>query len=62
MTTVTVTLTPDEQAVLVRMLKVALGETRVELHHTRAISFREEVKAEEALLRGLLSKVTQPDA
>jgi len=53
-----ISLTPDELALLLRMLETALGAARVELHHTHfSPAFREEVKEEAALLRGLLERL-----
>jgi hypothetical protein len=55
-----VTLTAQEQTLLIRLLEAALGETRVELHHTHfSPEFRDSVKQEESLLRELLQKVRQ---
>jgi hypothetical protein len=42
------------------LLKHALGETRVEVHRTHTPGYREDVKAEESLLRGLLKKIERP--
>lgn len=57
MTTTDISLTPDELALLLRMLETALGETRVELHRTHfSPEFREQVKDEVELLRGLLER------
>jgi hypothetical protein len=53
-----VILSDEEVAMLRRMVNTALGDTRVEVHRTHMTpDFREEVKAEEALLRGLLMKL-----
>jgi len=52
------TLQPDEQALLIRLLEVSLGEARAEVHRTHySPDFRELVKREESLIRGLLEKV-----
>jgi hypothetical protein len=51
-------LTAEERALLTRLLDLALRDTRVEVHRTHfSPEFREQVKAEESLLRGLLAKV-----
>ena len=51
-------LTAEEKDLLVRLLKKELGETRVEVHRTHfSPEYREQVKEEEALLRGLLGKL-----
>lgn len=53
-------LTPEEKTLMVRLLETALGETRVEVHRTHfSPEFREEVKRQESLIRGLLLKVRQ---
>ncbi len=56
----TLTLNSAELAQLRTMLENALRETRVEVHHTRNIDYRESVKNQEALLRGLLTKLNAP--
>ena len=50
-------LSDEEQQYLITHLRSALGETRVESHHTRTSAYREQVRREEALLRGLLTKL-----
>jgi hypothetical protein len=51
-------LTPEEQAIMTRLLEAALGETRVEIHRTHySPSFRDELKRDEGTIRGLLDKV-----
>lgn len=61
MTEVRLNLTPDEAAVLLRLVGSALGETRVEVHRTHHNpQFRQEVLEEEDLLRGLLAKLQGP--
>jgi hypothetical protein len=58
MTTTDLSLTPDERALLLRLLETALGETRVELHRTHfSPEFRKEVKEEVELLRGMLERL-----
>jgi hypothetical protein len=58
MAAATLTLTTEERALLQQLLEAALGETRVEVHHTHyAPELREKLKQDEALLRGLLVKV-----
>ena len=52
------TFSPEEQNLMVRLLESALGETRVEVHRTHySPDFRDELKREEQLLRGLLAKL-----
>jgi hypothetical protein len=53
----TLVMNEQERAELVRVLSNYLGETRVEVHHTHTPGYREEVKHEEAVLRGLLTKL-----
>ena len=50
-------LSDEEQQYLITHLRSALDETRVESHHTRTSAYREHVRREEALLRGLLTKL-----
>lgn len=53
-------LTSEERDLLLNMLHTALGETRVELHHTHfSPEFRDQVKHERDLLSGLLEKLRQ---
>ena len=60
---VTVNLTAEEQALLVRLLEGALGETRVEVHRTHfSPDFREALKQEEARIRELLAKLGRSPA
>jgi hypothetical protein len=50
--------TTEERALLHRLLQTALGDARVEVHRTHHTpAYREQVKAEEAMLRGLLEKL-----
>lgn len=51
------TLTSDERNALLAMLREALGEKRVEVHHTHTPDFRTRVMGEEAILRSLIEKV-----
>lgn len=50
-------LSDEEQQYLRTRLRSALDEIRVESHHTRTSAYRERVRREEALLRGLLAKL-----
>ena len=52
-----VVLSDEERNYLAGVLKTALGDTRVEARHTRTEDFREKVRHEEELLRGLLAKL-----
>lgn len=61
MTEINLKLAPEEVAELRRLVESALGDTRVEVHRTHASPhFREEVKHEEEVLRGLLAKLQTP--
>ena len=60
-----ITLTPNERDLVVRLLDRELGDTRSEFRRTHfSPEFREDVKREEKLLRELLEKlrVTVPIA
>ena len=51
-------LTADELTLVRRLVDSAMREARVEVHRTHHTpSYREQVKAEEAMLRGLLEKL-----
>jgi hypothetical protein len=51
-------LTDDERALLVDMLKAALTDTRVEVHHTHGSpQYRDQVKRREDVIRDLLAKL-----
>jgi hypothetical protein len=47
----------QEREELLLLLKNALAETRVEVHHTHTPGYRENVKEEEEVIRGLLEKI-----
>jgi hypothetical protein len=42
---------------LARLLQTEFRETRAEIHHTISPSFKQDVKQEEPLLRGLLHEL-----
>jgi hypothetical protein len=52
-----VALTSDERKALLALLREALGEKRVEVHHTHTPDFRTRVMGEESILRSLIEKV-----
>ena len=56
----TLVFTEEERTYLANLLETALGNARVEVRHTRTEDFREKVRHEEELLRGLLTKLQQP--
>ncbi len=51
------TLTDQETELLEGLLEKALSELREEVHHTDASRFKEDLKTEEGLLRGILAKL-----
>lgn len=55
------TLSASERECLIEVLERALKETRVEEHRTRTPSYREHVVEREDIIKGLLSKLGQPD-
>ena len=58
MAAVTLSVTDEERTLLQHLLETALGETRVEVHHTHySPDFRDKLKKDESLLRNLLAKV-----
>jgi hypothetical protein len=50
-------LTADEKQYLIGLLQTALGDTRVEVHHTRTPGYREGVLEQEELIRRILEKL-----
>jgi hypothetical protein len=50
-------LTAEEKTYLVGLLEGALGDTRVEVHHTHTPAYRDQVIRAENLVRGLLEKL-----
>jgi hypothetical protein len=61
MAEIALSLTANEHATLVRVVEVALGESRVEARRTHlSPEFRQQVLAEESLLAGLLKKLREP--
>ncbi len=58
MTEIRLTLSNDEWELVVRLLEQELSETRTEFRHTDSSpDYREQVRAEEHLLRELLDKM-----
>jgi hypothetical protein len=58
----TLVLNEQERAELLMLLKYSLGEVRSEVHRTHTPGYREDVQAEEAVLRGLLKKLERTGA
>lgn len=52
------TLTPAERELLEGILKDALGSLREEVYHAEEARFKDDLKADEVLLRGILGKLT----
>jgi hypothetical protein len=50
------TLDSEEVTELLHILEHALGETRVEVHHTHSPDYRAQVQHREAILRRLIDK------
>lgn len=57
-----VTLTPQERDLLIVLLTEAVADKHAELRRTELGSFREELRQQEKILRGLLEKLQQPVA
>lgn len=51
------TLTPAEADLLEGILKDALGSLREEVYHSETARFKDDLKADETLLRGILAKI-----
>lgn len=52
------TLTPAERDFLEGILRDSLGSLREEVYHADQARFKDDLKADEALLRGILAKLT----
>lgn len=50
-------LTEEERQVLEGLLEAALRELRAEVYHAETATFKDRLKADEQLLRGLLAKL-----
>ena len=55
----TLTLTDAERNELLHLLAYSLGEVRVERRRTDVISYQQEVRREESVLRSLFDKLQQ---
>jgi hypothetical protein len=55
-------LTPAERDLLEGILKDALGSLREEVYHAEQARFKDDLKADEVLLRGILTKLALPVA
>ena len=59
-TEISLPLSTEERDYLLNHLESVLGDTRVEVRHTRTSAYRAKVLHEEELLRGLLDKLRGP--
>jgi hypothetical protein len=50
-------LTPAERDLLEGILEDALGSLREEVYHSETARFKDDLKADETLLRGILNKL-----
>ena len=58
MTAINISLTAEERELLTRLLDTALGDARVEVHHTHySPDSREFLKRQESVIRELLNKL-----
>jgi hypothetical protein len=55
-----VTLNAEEKEYLLRVLDLKRKGDNVEMHHTDARAYREQIKQEIALIDGLISKLSKP--
>jgi hypothetical protein len=55
--TTTLRLTPQERQLLLGMLEQALGDTRVEVHHTRTPGYRDGLREQVSLIGQLIEKL-----
>jgi hypothetical protein len=53
---VTVVFDEQERGEVLRLLEYALGETRVEVHHTHTPDYRAKVQQQEELLKRLIER------
>ncbi len=53
-------ISPDEQRLLVQILERTLGDLRIEVRRTRAPSFRDPLQDEEKVVVGLLERLRPP--
>ena len=54
------TLTPPERDLLEGILKDALGSLREEVYHAEEARFKDDLKADEVVLRRILEKLALP--
>jgi hypothetical protein len=52
----TVVLDEEERGEVLQLLEAALGETRVEFHHTQTPAYRAKVQQREAVLKRLIER------
>lgn len=56
--TMYLTLDKEEAELLEGLLERCLADLREEIHHTRLAAFKTDLKADEAMIRGILSKLS----
>jgi hypothetical protein len=56
------TLSDDQQSLLVSLLQETLGEVREEVYKSELTAYRNELKKKEVLVRGLLTQLGAPPA
>ena len=50
-------ITLQEKEMLLSLLSTALGDTRMEVHHSKTFEYHQQLKADEELVRRLIEKV-----
>lgn len=53
-------LTPEEREVLLTLVEREIGELVPEIRHTRTQTYREDLKAQQRLLRNLFQHLREP--
>ena len=53
-------LTDDEKGALIEILNQVLPNLREEVYKTESFDYREQLKRQEALIKGLLTRLCQP--
>ena len=54
------TVSDDEQTLLVSILRQTLGDVREQVYKSELTDYREELKQKEVLIRGLLTRLGAP--
>jgi hypothetical protein len=58
----TLTLTDEERDYLLRILTEELGRLKVEIHHTQASNYKDELRGDEERLLGLIGRLESDTA